>query len=446
MRSRMLREGSVGLLILVGVSLFGGLVLWLRGINPGARAYELEVELENAAGMEVGSAVRFRGIKVGSVTAMKADTNQVTAVVSISPGTLLIPRDVTPETTQSGFIGQVFLDLRPAADATPAAVSEKLTAFAPNCDRVVVLCDGDRLKGKVGANFDELIRATTNIAELLDNSELIANANRTLDKVAVAADGISTASKGVNLLTDDTRKRLGDFSVAANSVTGAAKSVSGAAGEVNTLIQANRGTINSALTNLDQAGQELKVAINALSPVITRVQKGQLLTNLETLASNGAKASANLRDFSATLNSPLTVLGLAQTLDSARVTFQNARKITTNLEPIAGDPTLKANILKLLKGLNKLVSSSQELDQQLQALQAVDKIETAGASDRQPVATQVNPAGAESAEISSEVIKVQVQVSDLPPDLLTRWNIDSPYLPSLKESQNSLSLDFDALK
>jgi hypothetical protein len=140
------------------------------------------------------------------------------------------------------------------------------------------------------------------------------------------------------------------------------------------------------------------------------------------------------------------VLGLAQTLDSARVTFQNARKITTNLEPIAGDPALKANILKLLKGLNKLVSSSQELDQQLQALQAVDKIETAGASDRQPVAAQVNPAGAESAEISSEVIKVQVQVSDLPPDLLTRWNIDSPYLPSLKESQNSLSLDFDALK
>jgi phospholipid/cholesterol/gamma-HCH transport system substrate-binding protein len=281
---------------------------------------------------------------------------------------------------------------------------------------------------------------------LLDNSELIANANRTLDKLAVAADGVSTASKGVNQLTGDTRKRLADFSVAANSVTGAAKSVSSAASEVNTLIQANRGTINSALKNLDQAGQELKVAINALSPVITRVQKGQLLTNLETLASNGAKASANLRDFSATLNSPLTVLGLAQTLDSARVTFQNARKITTNLEPIAGDPTLKANILKLLKGLNKLVSSSQELDQQLQAIQAVDQIKTAGASDRQPASPQADPAEAKLAEVGSESIKVQVQVSDLSPDLLARWNTDRPYLPSLQDNQNSLSLDFNSLK
>jgi len=67
MRARAVREGSVGLLILIGVGLFGGLVLWLRGLNPGSRTYGVVVTFEDTLGMQVGTTVRYRGVPVGRV-------------------------------------------------------------------------------------------------------------------------------------------------------------------------------------------------------------------------------------------------------------------------------------------------------------------------------------------------------------------------------------------
>ena len=126
------------------------------------------------------------------------------------------------------------------------------------------------------------------------------------------------------------------------------------------------------------------MAVKSLSPILSRVENGKLLDNLETLADNGAKASANLKNLSTTLNNPVTLLGLAQTLDSARVTFQNTQKITTELDQVTGDPKFRQNLLRLINGLSKLVSSSQTLDQQLTALRQSEEAE--------PVSQRTNPA------------------------------------------------------
>lgn len=373
MRSRTLREGSVGLLIIAGVGLFGGLILWLRGISPGERSYSLEVNLQDAAGLEVGSSVRYRGVKVGSITELKTTSTGVQTSAKITNGMLLIPRTATVETTQSGFIGQVSLDFLPPKTIPTGLMAEGLSPFQPSCNPQLILCDGDRLQGKTGAGFDQLIRSTTQIAQALDSTKVIDNANTTLKDVSAAA-------KGVNQLTKDARGQIRTFSVAANSVTQAAD-------QVTDLIKVNRSNVDSTLKNLNEAGQELRVAVDSLSPFISKLERGKFLDNLEILADNGAKASANLRDLSATLNNPITILGLAQTLDSARVTFNNAKKITADLEKVTGDATFRANLVKLVDGLSKLVSSSKELEKQMREMK---KSEAAPKNSSNPTPTPVS--------------------------------------------------------
>ena len=66
--ARMMREGSVGLLLLVGLGAFGTILLWLNRITPGETSYRAIIEFANAGGMQKGSVVRFRGVKVGTIT------------------------------------------------------------------------------------------------------------------------------------------------------------------------------------------------------------------------------------------------------------------------------------------------------------------------------------------------------------------------------------------
>ncbi len=394
MQSRAVREGSVGLLILLGLGSVLGAIFWIRGLNFGGQ-YRLDVELSDALGLNVGGPVKYRGIKVGQIRSLTPSLNGVLAQVEIRPSSLVIPRNSIAEVTQSGFIGQVELSIRPQKNLPSAAIAS-LSPFKPNCNESVILCDGDRLTGAVGANFDELIRATTKLASLLGDSELLDNANTTLKTFSTTAKSltllsrngnktlrdVSGAANGITELSRDAKQELQQFGVAANSVTTAANQVgqlgnqfgqtatklSGAADQVTGLLQVNRSTLTSTLGNLQGASQDLKVAVKSLGPVISRVEKGKLIDNLEKLADNGAKASESLKSLTSTVNNPATLLGLAQTLDSARVTFQNTQKITTDLEQVTGNPQFRQNLIKLINGLGKLVSSTQSLDRQVSAL------------------------------------------------------------------------------
>ncbi|MBX2865237.1 MAG: MCE family protein [Leptolyngbyaceae cyanobacterium MAG.088] len=399
MQARGVREGSVGLLILAGLGLFVGLFAWLRGASFGRSSYALTVELPDTLGLNVGSPVRFRGVKVGEVTSLRAQTNGVVVTLDIQPATLLIPRDSSVEASQSGFIGQVALDFRPKPGMQRIVAVDSLSPFEPNCDRTLIFCNGDRLGGQVGANFDDLIRATTNIATQLGETDLkqtlvtLSTAARSVTQLSrsarVTLRDVSGAANGLSQLSRDTRQQLQNINGVTTSVTQAASQVGNtanqlgqlspkisttvdqlgtAANEITTVVKVNRGTLTTTLNNLNGASQDLKVVVNDLAPIIGRVQQGKLIENLETLAANGAQASENLNTLTATLNNPVTLLGVAQTLDSARVTFQNTQKITTDLEQLTGNAEFRENLIKLINGLSKLVSSTQSLEQQLYAV------------------------------------------------------------------------------
>jgi phospholipid/cholesterol/gamma-HCH transport system substrate-binding protein len=89
------------------------------------------------------------------------------------------------------------------------------------------------------------------------------------------------------------------------------------------------------------------------------------LQNVEVLTDNAANVSANLRDISKSLNDPNNLLVVQQTLNSARATFENAQKITADLDELTGDPSFRTNLRKLVDGLSKLVSYTDTLEQQI---------------------------------------------------------------------------------
>ncbi len=409
MRSRTFREGSVGLLLLAGLGVFGLILLWLNRVTTSQRSYKVIIEFANATGMQKGTLVRYRGVKVGSISKIRPGLNNVEVEVDISQPELKIPRDVLVEANQSGLISESIIDITPKATLIQATDVAKPTE--KNCNPQIIVCNGSRLKGQVGISVDELIRSSTALSVAYSNPKFYNNVNKTLETASQAAASVAGLSRELQVLSKNAQQQLGTFSATATSVQRAtdklstsadqtvnqfgstAKQFSTTATEFSTtartisstanqakslvtnldnLVTTNRSTLVGTLNNLSQASNQLRVTVSSLSPTVNRFTQGKLLENLETLSTNAAQASTTLRDATKTLNDPNNRLLLQQTLDSARVTFENTQKITSDLDELTGDPAFRNNLRQLVNGLSTLVSSTEQMQQQVQIADTLD--------------------------------------------------------------------------
>jgi len=433
MRSRLVREGSVGLLILLGVGVFGIIFLWLNRISAAGNTYSFIVDFKDAGGMQKGAVVQYRGVKVGNIADIKAGVNGVEVELDINKPDLVIPRDVKIEANQSGLISESIIEITPER-----IISRRNVDAGPQdkgCDPTIIVCDGSRLKGEIGISVDQLIRYSSRLSEVYSRPDVYNNVNQALKNSSEAAAEVAKLTRDVSSLTKATQAQLNTFASAASTVanaanrvsvssdqtisqfggtaeqlnatarqfSGTAKEFSGTAKEISStanranrllanidnLVTTNRSSLVSALNDITATSSQLRTTLNGLSPSINKITKGQLLENLETLSANAAEASTNLRDVTKTLNDPNNLLVLQQTLDSARVTFENTQKITSDLDELTGNPQFRQNLQQLVNGLSGLVSSTEQVEQQVKFAATLDSVKANLDKPQNPTSTQI---------------------------------------------------------
>ncbi len=371
MRSRAIREGSVGLLILAGIGLFTGIALWLKGLSPGNRSFRIYIEFGNIVGLQVGAPVRYRGVNIGKISAINPLPNKVEVEAQINPADIIVPADVVAQVNQSGLISQTAIELKPLSQFAGSTTSKPLDS---DCNGDVILCNNARLPGEAGVSIDELIQASVRFANVYTDPKFFANVNSVVENTSEAAAEITKLSKEFTLLTKDARQELRTFSTSAAAVSRTADKLGVTAEQVNGLLASNRATLVATLDNLGQTSAQLRRTTQSLGTTLEQVDQGKFVRNLEALTANAAQTSANLKAASDALSRPENLLLLQQTLDSARATFQNAQKITADLDELTGDPAFRNNLRNLVNGLSGLVSSTQQLHQQTQTAQILAPI------------------------------------------------------------------------
>jgi phospholipid/cholesterol/gamma-HCH transport system substrate-binding protein len=377
MRSRTIREGSVGLLILVGLGILAGLVLWLRGFQPGNRRYRVTIDFPDVAGMQTGAPVRYRGVTVGRIVAVRPGTNAVEVDVEISPATLVMPTDVDVQANQSGLIGETSVDIIPQTEVSKEALAAN--PLSPDCSNQVIICNGAHLQGEIGVSFNQLITSSTKFADLFSNPQFFAELRDLTRNTSAAAVGVTNLTGEVSSLARSVQQDLRQVSRAttssSTSISEAASQIGLTASQVNGLLTENRTALVSTLTNISRTSEQLQSALGGISSASG--QSGAIIQNLEVLSANAAQASENLRNLTETVGTPENLLLLQQTLDSARATFQNVQKITSDVDELTGDPQFRQNLRNLVNGLSGLVSSTQQLQQQAAIAQVLAPAEIA---------------------------------------------------------------------
>lgn len=421
MRSRTVREGSVGLLVLLGLGLFGTLILWLRGVQLGNQSYQVVVEFETAAGLQEGTTVRYRGVPVGKVIKVEPQLNSVDVLIAISPVDLIMPRNVVIEANQSGLVSTASIDINPQVDLVAAEIRAK--PLESNCPQDVIICHQARLSGQLGVNFDQMIGLSTKFTETYSDPELVGSIKSIAENMAVASQEIPQLTRDLASLTQTAKVELGSLSgsvrqelgalneavgtqlgvvasgihgmsvttqdsaktltssavVTANSVAQLTQELNVTARQLNNLLETNRLSVVNTFDNINEASEELREVVERLSPIVGRVEQGKLLDNLEILSENAAVASTNLRLLSNSVNEPgnqsLLIL-LEETIDSARETLESVQKLTTDLEDFTGDDKFREDLKRLINGLSGLFSSTQQLERQAVVMEELESLST----------------------------------------------------------------------
>lgn len=382
MRSRTIREGAVGLLILFSFVLFGGIVIWLRGFKIGQESYRITITFDDANRIIAGSPVRYRGVNVGEVVSINPDANGVAVEVKIDRIDLSIPQEnLIVEANQSGLIGETSIDIYPQVQL--ATNQEQINPIGEDCNSQIIVCENDRIEGEVGASIDVLIRNTSQAAELVSDPELFENLKEVAKSATEAANGIAEVSRKLAEISETVNAQLDVLTITAKEA-GEQLTVTAAQAEqlmsqteelvtsVNQVVVANQSSVETTLLEISNTSQELSSLVQSIAPTLESINSGleeadtaQLVQNLETLSNNALATSENLKIASESLSSSENIVLLQQTLDSARATFENTQKITSDLDELTGDPEFRRNLQDLIEGLSDLLSSTQDLEQQL---------------------------------------------------------------------------------
>ena len=379
MRSRTLREGSVGLLIILGVLLFGGLTLWIRGFTVGKQTYKLVVDFPDVNGIQEGDGVRYRGLQVGRVEDIQPGTNGVDVTLEIDSTDFLIPKGAAFEAKSSGLIGDTFVAIVPQSSLPKEAAN--LSPVGSNCNSEQIVCENARLQGEKGITLDDLLPYTYRFSRAYGEPEFVAKVDTTVENAGIAAGEVADLTRNTTALVNELQQEVNSTSdelvATAETFQTTAKQVNQLTNQVERLIAQNENTLGDTLNSISTTSDRLQELAIKIDKTVDAANTEQLATNLNELTTNAAVASENLKNITESFGSEASVVSLQQTLDSARVTFDNAQKITSDLESLTGDPAFVENVRQLVNGLSSLVSTTEQLEQQIQTGQAIEPMQQA---------------------------------------------------------------------
>ena len=291
------------------------------------------------------------------------------------------------------MIGETFVDIVPQSDLSPQA--KDLSPLGNECDPDKIICDNTRIQGERAITLDDILPFTYRFSRAYGEPEFVAKIDQTVESTALAAKEIANLSRNSSILVQELQKEVNNISTVTQTLDGVAKNTSNeliataqtyqeTAKEINELTNSVDSLIAQNRTNLATTLNSIGTTSNRLQDLVTKIDRAvdtadtqKLATNLEELTTNAAVASENLKNISASFGDGENLVSLQQTLDSARVTFDNAQKITSDLESVTGDPAFIENFRTLVDGLSNLVSTSEQLEQQIETSQAIEPLQDA---------------------------------------------------------------------
>lgn len=289
-------EAKVGAVTLIGLLLFGYILVHLGGFTFGDKGYPVQATFSHVGGLQEGNAVRYAGVHIGRVQTVEVIPEGVKVTLMIQPG-VKIPEQARFTIGTDGLLGEKFVNIIP-----PPKTSGFLE---PNA----------QVKGEDPQGLDTLVVNADKV--LADVQKLVQSLNDILGDEKVKA-----ALKDSALNAKDITASLNRFSAS-----------------LARMAENNEQDVKVMVSNLAVMSASLREVAGRVDRLVANVDNnGQTAADLRETISNLRNTSQRVEKMAAALEGvvtdPDTARNVKETLKNAREASEKANKLLTKVSSI----------------------------------------------------------------------------------------------------------------
>ncbi|RZC93795.1 hypothetical protein C5167_029437 [Papaver somniferum] len=316
-------EGGVGLFVVSGAVLLALSLAWLRGFQMRSRfrKYQAVLQFTEACGISTGTAVRIRGVTVGSVIRLNPSLKSIDAVIEVEDDKIFIPRNSLIEVNQSGLLMETMIDITPKDPLPMPSMGPLDTECAKEG---LIVCDKETIKGSKGVSLDELVGIFTRLGRDME----VIGVHKTFDLAERVASVIEEAKPllAKNLSICEIYVSL----VALNAYSWTAL------------------VFGVVIFQIEAMAEDLE-------PLLSEVRDSGLLKEVEGLTKNLSAATEDMRKMHSSIMTPENTERIRKSIYSFLFTLKNIENISSDISGFTGDEPTRRNLKLLIKSLSRLL-------------------------------------------------------------------------------------------
>jgi phospholipid/cholesterol/gamma-HCH transport system substrate-binding protein len=261
-------------------------------------SYTISAYFKSANGISTGTEVTMAGIKIGTVEKIHLENGLARVYMAIKPEYKVYPQYVASIRSMS-LLGESYISISPVSGEAPAQTKESLNSevirseISPQSMSALIMKFSktasdlekvsESLKNSVGTKTGE-----KNIKDILHNVAMLSrNLNRLVylnqENVNVIMSNFASISKNINGLTvqndEAITRTIHNFdSISYNlkkELPAITENIKGLSENLNHIVSKNKENINSSLENINADTKKLKLTLNQLYGISSKINNGQ---------------------------------------------------------------------------------------------------------------------------------------------------------------------------
>ncbi len=297
-------QAKVGLVVLVAAALLLSAIFAIANLHLGGNYVQYKTYFKFGGGLEAGAPVRFAGLKVGRINAVRVDPKDATRVeVDVEvQSTTPIRTDCSATISALGLISENYLEITPGKGTTPlqpggTIPSTELLDLNALMRKMSELADSSKpLIEDLRKNLNTI--STKADVLLTQMNDVTGDANRQhFAGILKESDGmLKQNSPKIDTITTNLSKASGDLTPLMSDLRDSNVKLHKVLDNANAMVGENREPIKAAIAEMQKTLDSTRVTIDQLQNTLVRNND-----NLDILMDNFRIISDNFKEFSDTV-------------------------------------------------------------------------------------------------------------------------------------------------